>query len=70
MAEKDSLNGTSNAAIYLRKIENDVEQRRIDRERELRLEEEKRFEEWLSMIPKIPDDYYQDEAQEYDYIDA
>lgn len=70
MAEKDSLNGTSNAATYLRKIENDVEQRRIDRERELRLEEEKRFEDWLSMIPKIPDDYYQDEAQDYDYIDA
>lgn len=70
MAEKDSLNGTSNAAIYLHKIEQDIEQKRIDRDEQFRLDEEKRFEEWLFKAPVMPDNYYESEAQKvYDYDD-
>lgn len=70
MAEDDSLHGTDKAAIYLRKIESDIEQKRLDEEEKFRLEEERRFNEWLFKTPVVPDSYYEDEAQKvYDYDD-
>ena len=70
MAEDDSLHGTDKAAIYLRKIESDIEQKRLDEEEKFRLEEERRFNEWLFKTPVVADSYYEDEAQKvYDYDD-
>lgn len=70
MAEDDSLHGTDKAAIYLRKIESDIEQKRLDEEEKFRLEEERRFNGWLFKTPVVPDSYYEDEAQKfYDYDD-
>lgn len=63
MAEDDSLHGTDKAAIYLRKIESDIEQKRLDEEEKFRLEEERRFNDWLFKTPIVPDSYYEDEAQ-------
>lgn len=71
MAENDSLYGTDKAAMYLRKIEQDIEQKRLDEEEKFRLEEEKRLNDWLFKTPVVRDSYYEDEAQKvYKYDDC
>lgn len=62
MAEKDSLNDTSNTEIYLYVLNRILKNEKIAKRANHVIEQARLYQRWLA---KIPDKHYQDEAQKF-----